>query len=59
MDELKPGVHDRTNGLDYALVCGYYIPAIELPENDDRPTGKRGGCTGHIRKKQTRFCSIT
>ena len=42
MNELKPSIHDETNGLDYALVGDYYIPAIELPEDDDRPIGKWG-----------------
>ena len=42
MNELKPSIHDETNGLDYALVGDYYIPAIELPEDDDRPVGKWG-----------------
>ena len=42
MNELKPSIHDETNGLDYVLVGDYYIPAIELPEDDDRPIGKWG-----------------
>ena len=42
MEELKPSVHDGANGLDYVLVGDYYIPAIELPEGDDRPIGKWG-----------------
>ena len=42
MSELKPTIHDETNGLDYILVGDYYIPAIELPEDDDRPIGKWG-----------------
>ena len=42
MNELKPRIHDETNGLDYILVGDYYIPAIELPEDDDRPIGKWG-----------------
>ena len=42
MSELKPKIYDETNGLDYALVGDYYIPAIELPEDDDRPIGKWG-----------------
>ncbi len=42
MSELKPNIHDKTNGLDYVLVGDYYIPAIELPEDDDRPIGKWG-----------------
>ena len=42
MSELKLTIHDETNGLDYILVGDYYIPAIELPEDDDRPIGKWG-----------------
>ena len=40
MSKLKPRIHDEQTGLDYVLVGDYYIPAIELPENDDRPVGK-------------------
>ena len=42
MSELKPRIHDEANGLDYILVGDYYIPVIELPEDDDRPLGKWG-----------------
>ena len=42
MNELKPKIYDETNGLDYILVGDYSIPAIELPEYDDRPIGKWG-----------------
>ena len=42
MDKLKLSIHDATNGLDYVLAGDYYIPAIELPEADDRPIGKWG-----------------
>lgn len=42
MEELKLGIHDEATGLDYVLVGDYYIPAIELPEGDDRPIGKWG-----------------
>ncbi len=42
MNELKPKIHDKTSGLDYILVGDYYIPIIELPENNDRPIGKWG-----------------
>ena len=42
MNELKPSIHDEANGLDYVLAGDYYIPAIELPEDDDRPIGKWG-----------------
>ena len=44
MVELKPNIHDEANSLDYVLVGDYYIPAIELPEADDRPSGSGGGC---------------
>ena len=42
MSELKLRIHDEANGLDYVLAGDYYIPAIELPEDDDRPVGKWG-----------------
>ena len=42
MSKLKPRIHDNTNGLDYVLAGDYYIPAIELPDNDSRPIGKWG-----------------
>lgn len=42
MGELKPRIHDETNGLDYVLAGDVYIPAIELPESDERPIGKWG-----------------
>ncbi len=42
MDKLEPRIHDEANGLDYVLVGDYYIPAIELLEDDDRPIGKWG-----------------
>ena len=42
MSELEPRIHDEQTGLDYVLVGDYYIPAIELPDADDRPIGKWG-----------------
>ena len=42
MEELKLSIHDKATGLDYVLVGDYYIPAIGLPEDDDRPIGKWG-----------------
>ena len=42
MNELKPKIYDESNSIDYILVGDYYIPAIELPEDDDRPIGKWG-----------------
>ena len=46
MSELNPRIHDEANGLDYILVGDYYIPAIELPEEDNRPIGKWGRMHG-------------
>ncbi len=42
MSELKPKIHDADTDIDYIPVGDYYIPAIELPEGDDRPIGKWG-----------------
>ena len=42
MDKLEPRIHDEANGLDYVLDGDCYIPAVELPEDDDRPIGKWG-----------------
>ena len=42
MNELKPSIHDDANDLDYVLAGDYYIPAIVLPEDDDRPVGQWG-----------------
>ena len=42
MIEMKKQIHDEANGLDYVLAGDYYIPAIGLPENDDRRIGKWG-----------------
>jgi len=39
---IKAIIHDETSGLDYVLAGDYYIPAIILPEDDDRPIGKWG-----------------
>lgn len=41
MKELKPRIHDDSNGLDYVLVGDYYIPDLALPR-EDRPIGKWG-----------------
>ena len=32
MKELPERIHDDTNGLDYVLMDGYYIPALWLTE---------------------------
>lgn len=41
MKELKPRIHDDSNGLDYVLVGDYYIPDLALPQ-EDRPIGRWG-----------------
>ena len=28
MTELKPRIHDESNGLDYVLVGDYYVPDL-------------------------------
>ena len=33
MTELKPRIHDESNGLDYVLVGDYYVPDLKLPED--------------------------
>ncbi len=42
MKELKPRIHDESNGLDYVLAGDYYIPALALPSTDERPIGRWG-----------------
>ena len=42
MSELKSKIYDEASGIDYILVGDYYIPAIKLSEDDDRPVGKWG-----------------
>ena len=39
MSELKD--HITENGIDYELVCDFYIPLLELPK-EDRPIGRWG-----------------
>ena len=46
MNELKKRIHDKQTDLDYILVENYYIPDIELPEDDDHPSGKWGRMHG-------------
>ena len=41
MTELKPRIHDESNGLDYVLVGDYYVPDLKLPE-ERRPIGHWG-----------------
>lgn len=59
MQELKAKIYDETNGISYTLVGDYYIPDVGLPEDNDRPIGKWGGCTECIWRNTTRSCSIT
>ncbi len=39
MSELKKYIHDKNNGLHYTLVGNYYIPDLQLPD-EERPIGK-------------------
>ena len=41
MKELKPRIHDESNGLDYVLVGDYYVPDWKIPQ-ENRPIGKWG-----------------
>ncbi len=41
MDTLKKHIYDESNGLHYTLVGDYYIPDLELSE-EDRPIGRYG-----------------
>ena len=41
MDALKKHIYDENNGLYYTLVSDYYIPNLELPE-ENRPIGHYG-----------------
>ena len=41
MNELKPRIHDESNGLDYVLVGDYYVPDLKLPE-EHRSIGRCG-----------------
>ena len=38
MEELKNHIYDEHNGLRYTLVGDYYIPDLQLPE-ENRPIG--------------------
>ena len=38
MEELKNHIYDEHNGLRYTLVGDYYLPDLQLPE-DNRPIG--------------------
>ncbi len=42
MSKLKPSIQDEARDLDYVLVGDYYVPVIELPEDDDRHIRKWG-----------------
>lgn len=41
MSELKKHIYDNNNGLHYTLVGDYYIPDLQLPE-EERSIGKYG-----------------
>ncbi len=39
MSELKKYIYDKNNGLHDTLVGNYYIPDLQLPD-EERPIGK-------------------
>ncbi len=41
MSELKKHIYDKNNGLHYTLIGDYYIPDLQLPD-EERPIGKYG-----------------
>lgn len=42
MTEMKKHIYDESNGLWYELIGDYYIPALTLPSEEQRPIGKWG-----------------
>ena len=42
MNKLASRIHDESNGLDYVLVGDYYLPDIQLGNEEHRPIGRWG-----------------
>lgn len=42
MSELKKHIYDEKNGLHYTLVNDYYLPCIQLCNEEHRPIGRWG-----------------
>ena len=42
MTEMKKHIYDENNGLWYELIGDYYIPALTLSSDEQRPIGKWG-----------------
>ena len=42
MTEMKKHIYDESNGLWYELIGDYYIPALTIPSEEQRPIGKWG-----------------
>ena len=42
MTEMKKHIYDESNGLWYELIGDYYIPALTLSYDEQRPIGKWG-----------------
>lgn len=42
MNKLANRIHDESNGLDYVLVGDYYLPEIQLGNEERRPIGHWG-----------------
>ena len=40
MTEMKKHIYDESNGLWYELIGDYYIPALTLSSDEQRPIGK-------------------
>ena len=59
VNELMPKIYDEATSLDSVLTGDYYVPAIELPEDDDRSIGKWEWIHRVYLEEKNRFCSIT
>lgn len=42
MNKLANRIYDESNGLDYVLVGDYYLPDIQLGNEERRPIGRWG-----------------
>ena len=51
MNELANRIHDESNGLDYVLVGDYYLPDIQIGNEEHRPVGRWGRMNMEYLKK--------
>ena len=42
MTTMKKSIHDNTNGLDYTLVNGHYLPSLTAAAQAKHPIGRWG-----------------